>query len=306
MIKKLSLYTIALFGALLLLNSCKKDYEDIQTIDNRKLSEYLAANNIIATPDSAATGYYYVVNNPATGDFYKNTDSILYESTMKSLLSGTVYSSPTANSNLANLVGYVGTVSTVNIAALREVMLKMKPGGSARIFVPSYLAFGKNGNTTLKVPSNDLIEFEITAYAQRSQAALDQQRIADFLTAKNLTGAVKPAGYSGATYIVETTGDASGEAITMASTLTMKYTGRLLDGTQFDSSTDGTFTGTLAGLISGWEVLKEFKKGAKIRLFVPSVLGYGITGSQNTSTGVYVIPPNATLDFDIEIVDVDN
>lgn len=306
MIKKLSLYTVALFGTLVLLNSCKKDYEDIQTIDDRKLADYLAANNINATADSAATGYFYTVENPSEGVFYKNSDSILYEVTVKSLANGTVYVGPTTNSNLGNRVGYVGTLSTISVPAMREVMLKMKPGGSSRIFVPSYLAFGKNGNTSLKVPSNEVLEIDITAYAQRTQAALDQKLIADFITAKNLTGAVTPSGFSGVTYIAESMGDASGEVIDLASTLTVKYTGRYLDGTQFDASTDGTFKPSLAQMIAGWRVLTQFKKGAKVRLLIPSGQAYGTSGQTNSTTGAYGILPNATLDFDVEIVDVAN
>jgi len=92
-----------------------------------------------------------------------------------------------------------------------------------------------------------------------------------------------------------------GTAIDLGPTLKAKYTGRTLDGTSFDSNTDGTFSTILLQVISGWEVLTKFTKGAKVRIFIPSSEGYGTTGS---STGT--IPPNACLDFDIEIVDVTN
>ena len=97
-----------------------------------------------------------------------------------------------------------------------------------------------------------------------------------------------------------------GTAIDLGPTLKAKYTGRTLDGTSFDSNTDGTFSTTLLGVISGWEVLTKFTKGAKVRIFIPSSEGYGTTGSTDPTTGLVRIQPNACLDFDIEIVDVTN
>lgn len=79
------------------------------------------------------------------------------------------------------------------------------------------------------------------------------------------------------------------------------YTGTLLDGTQFDSSRDrGTpfkFTLGQGQVIKGWDLgIKTMKKGENALFTIPADLAYGSSGSAPT------IPPNATLQFDVELL----
>ena len=85
--------------------------------------------------------------------------------------------------------------------------------------------------------------------------------------------------------------------------VSVHYKGQLDDGTVFDSSYKRKqpidFTLGVGQVISGWdEGIQLLKVGDKARFVIPSDLGYGRNGSSG------VIPPNATLIFDVELMDV--
>ncbi|WP_316831418.1 FKBP-type peptidyl-prolyl cis-trans isomerase [Pedobacter aquatilis] len=305
---KLSLLSI--LAAVLLFTSCKKEYDSIQTIDDAKIASYIQKNNLssVMVQDPDKTGFYYQVLTAGTGDTFKNTDSVLYNVTIKSMEDGTGYLQTPVTGNLATYVGYTSSFywydisSTVyNIPAIRTAILALKPGGVARILLPSYLAYGKNGAGN--IPSNTVLDVTITTYPYKKQAQLDDDRIVKFLAAKGLTAsAVKDP--SGIYYIVSTQGAGTPIADKETSTAIVNYTGRLLSGTVFDSSTDGTFSssfGVSSGIIAGWRIIiPKFAAGTKLRMIIPSNLAYSTRGSGTT------IAPNTDLDFDIEIVSVTN
>jgi archaellum component FlaF (FlaF/FlaG flagellin family) len=76
MIKKLSSYTFALLGLILLFSACKKEYESIQNTDDAKLQQYISSNHLQVTKDS--TGFYYQTITPGIGYNFTDKDSVLY------------------------------------------------------------------------------------------------------------------------------------------------------------------------------------------------------------------------------------
>lgn len=75
----------------------------------------------------------------------------------------------------------------------------------------------------------------------------------------------------------------------------VKYTGKLIEGTEFDS---GTYKNYLSSAIKGWqEAIVKMNGGGKYILYIPSNLGYDKDGSGTK------IPPYSTLIFEVELID---
>ncbi|MCK4919061.1 MAG: FKBP-type peptidyl-prolyl cis-trans isomerase [Candidatus Pacebacteria bacterium] len=103
---------------------------------------------------------------------------------------------------------------------------------------------------------------------------------------------------------IETLQEGIGEVVTKkGDTISVHYTGILEDGTKFDSSVDRgvpfSFTIGAGQVIQGWEQgTLDMKIGEKRKLTIPAELGYGANGAGD------VIPPNATIIFDIELMGI--
>ena len=134
--------------------------------------------------------------------------------------------------------------------------------------------------------------------ARAAEKGKENKAIGDKFLAENKGKPGVKATDSGLQYKVITEG--SGESPKAGDEVQVKYTGRLIDGTVFDSTdkrggTPAKFK--VGSVIPGWtEALQLMKKGAKWELYIPSNLAYG-----ERSTGT--IPQNSTLIFEVELVD---
>jgi len=134
--------------------------------------------------------------------------------------------------------------------------------------------------------------------ANRLKALEEQKKAQETALASITEGFEKTA--SGLFYKIETPG--IGDSPTQGQNVSVHYKGSLLDGTVFDSSYKRNepigFAIGVGQVIKGWdEGITLLSKGAKATLIIPSHLGYGPNGAGG------VIPPNATLKFEVELVD---
>ena len=91
--------------------------------------------------------------------------------------------------------------------------------------------------------------------------------------------------------------EGNGQMPSASDSVTVNYKGSLISGKEFDKGDNITFP--LNGVIPGWtEGLQLMKEGATYRLFIPSALAYGESGAAR------IIPPNAALVFDVDLVKV--
>ena len=128
-------------------------------------------------------------------------------------------------------------------------------------------------------------------------AQVNEKKGAEYLAANKTKAGWKETA-SGLQYNVVSEG--SGDSPKDTDTVKVHYTGTLTTGEKFDSSRDRNEPAEFPvnGVIPGWtEALKLMKKGARYNLAIPSKLAYGPQGRPG-------IPPNSTLLFDVELIDV--
>jgi FKBP-type peptidyl-prolyl cis-trans isomerase len=285
MIKKLFNVLIIV---VVLFSACEKETRTLREIEDEIIRNYLTENNLTGfTKDTS--GFYYQIVTQGTGEDVKYSTFISFAQKTTSLNTKVSYE----NSIYIPVSNYAGYISPV---AWRETVIKAKKGAIVRIITPSYLAFGKNGFGTT-IPGNAILDTRITIANDADRPTYEDALIRDFLSTNNIA-ATKDV--SGLYYQIISPG--TGTTPLSTSSVKVAYTGRLLTGFVFDQATTASpLTIPLTSVIQGWQIgVPLIKQGGKIRLFIPSRLGYGTTGSGGS------IPPNSILDFDIELIEVTN
>lgn len=197
----------------------------------------------------------------------------------------------------------------------------LKEGEKANLYIPPELAYGEAGAGEA-IPPNSYLQFEVElveimseeAYQKWSEEedARRRKMIEEYIETqmrKELSGIVAYAKQedldlqmtdSGLFYHIENAGE--GEKAVAGKTVSVHYTGKLLNGEIFDSSHQRnqpiSFELGAGRVIQGWdEGIALFRVGGKGKLVIPSPLGYGPRAMGS-------IPAESTLVFDIELVGV--
>jgi FKBP-type peptidyl-prolyl cis-trans isomerase FkpA len=197
--------------------------------------------------------------------------------------------------------------------SLEEGLALVSPGDSVTFYVKADSLFNpamgqpmppfieKGSDIAFVVKVNNI---QTQAELQKEMADLavkqketDAKAIADYVAKNNLANVQKTA--SGLNYIITQPG--TGKQATPNSVVSVKYTGKLLDGTEFDSSErqgGQPVEFPLNQVIPGWtEGIALLKEGSKATLIIPSEMAYGQQGRPG-------IPKNSVLLFDVELLQV--
>lgn len=171
-----------------------------------------------------------------------------------------------------------------------EGIAGMKVGGTRTIIIPSEIAYGKQGIGP--IPPNTKLKVVVTLVDAKKPVIANLWNV-DTTKYKSTKDGLRYA-------IIE---EGTGPKADSGDIVTVNYSGYLAkDSTKFDSSVERdeplTFQLGSHTVMAGWdEGIKLLHKGAKARLIIPPALGYGNRPNR-------IIPPNSTLIFDVELVDI--
>lgn len=257
--------------------------------------------NAVTTPASSAgdenavttpSGLTFIEVAPGAGDLAKVGDvvEVHYRGT---LADGTQFDSSYSRGDPIQFILGQGMV----IRGWEEGIAMMRKGGQARLIIPPDLAYGAQGAGGV-IPPNATLTFEVELVEIRPSPAEAPQPVEE--------GAYTTTP-SGLKYFDLQPG--TGDEATVGSTAAVHYTGWLTDGTRFDSSRQPrrpmgrqepfSFRLGAGEVIKGWdEGVAGMRVGGKRQLLIPPALAYGDRGAGN------VIPPGATLIFEVELVAV--
>ena len=168
----------------------------------------------------------------------------------------------------------------------------MHEGGQAILVIPPDLAYGERGAGGGVIPPNATLIFDVQLISVEPGAPA---------APTVLDAAAYTTTAQGLTYADIVVGD--GPSPKNGQLVVVHYTGWLQNGGKFDSSLDRgepfSFNLGMGQVIAGWDLgVKGMHVGGKRQLIIPSNLGYGDQGAGG------IIPPNATLVFEIELLEV--
>lgn len=253
--------------------SCNNDNEPTVYQTEDDIIQYLTENDLNATKNDA--GIFYNITS-AGNDKYADENATITFSYKLYLIDGTIV-------EISDEEGIEVVLSQI-LPGLANGLTYFSEGSEGTIYIPP--AFGYGFVDRNDVPAGSVLIFDVKIL----KITTFEDQILAYLSENNL---VAQKSETGLYYIVEVAGE--GAEITQNSTVTVAYKGYLLNGTEFDSSSELGVKFNLSNLIPGFkEGVTYFKEGGKGKLLLPPDLAYGSNGSGS-------IPPNAVIIFDIEV-----
>ncbi|HVW94671.1 MAG TPA: FKBP-type peptidyl-prolyl cis-trans isomerase [Mucilaginibacter sp.] len=301
--------------------SCRKNKIDIdiKQYDENQIQNYMKVFSLTDmkrdTSNGDTTGIYYQlllpgkVVPPATDLVpLEYPDKVSFVFTVRTM-DGKYVTTDTIQNHIEEYLGHVsqdGLPAGLQLAM--KNILKYK-GASARLLIPSHLAYGVNGYRTAgsstlanaNIAGNQCLDYYvhiIDDYKTYDEQVI-QNRVSDLSSYTKVESVEKPGYYYYYKILTPGTGNSP---ITDNSSITVTYTGQLLNGSIFDGNYNGdnSIVQTPSSFaVSGLrEALEKFAvAGTKISVIIPSTIAYG-----DATAGS--IPTNSVLRFTYQIISV--
>ena len=263
--------------------SCEYTEIEISENEETKLRETDTETEVSSVEITTNSGLRYVDHIVGTGEFPKTGDKVKVHYT-GTLEDGTKFDSSRDRNRPFEFPLGAGRV----IKGWDEGIATMKVGGQRRLIIPPELGYGKRDMG--KIPPNSILIFEVELLEITKEF-----KDPDFdLPGREI---VLDSGLKMIEHI-----PGNGEIPSTGQNVKVHYSGFLQTGVKFDSSHDRgkpfEFPLGQGRVIKGWdEGIAQMSKGGKSTLIIPPDLGYGERGAGRS------IPPNATLLFEVELID---
>ncbi|MBD2751699.1 FKBP-type peptidyl-prolyl cis-trans isomerase [Spirosoma validum] len=306
---------LILFAALIgCLSSCSTSVDPesttaAATLDSNKTDIMTYATSEGLSGTMTTSGLYYVFNKPTSSTVVPAYGQELEFNYTLYVLNGPSNTTVTTGVTDRKIDSAYATTSIFYPffagslkSGLQEGFQLMHEGDQVTLLIPSALAFGNAISPDGNVPANSPVRYDITLKRTRTE----DQQITEYIAQNNLT--VTQTTSTGLRFIktASVTDTTTNKLPTTNQTITLRYTGLLLRSTTpFENTGTGTVSFTVgrfpaAGVNEG---LAKLRRGEKATLIFPSSQGYTTVGTLATN-GTYIVPPNAPLRYDVEIVSI--
>jgi len=242
------------------------------------------------------SGLQYRVLQASEGDSPTTNDMVTMHY-KASLMDGTVVIDSRTRGEPAMVA--VGEVER-DVAGWGEGLKMMASNSVYEFTIPSGLAFGAMGAGPIPPHSPMIFEVELISFKPEAEMIAEYTAAQTDYLSENAAKEDVTVTDSGLQYSVIDAG--KGATPGLNDRVTVHYTGKLVNGSVFDSSVERGQPATfgVTQVIAGWtEALQQMKVGDKWELTIPSELGYGEQGSGRN------IPPGATLIFEVELLAIE-